>query len=447
MKVAFMMLRRSALAAWVASITLAACALDPGASDAQATGGSAGSNVGDAGGSTGSGGNAGATPDGGSGGQDGSTGGALGGRGGAASTSGHDASDGSPSDGPDDANGSHEGSDAPGGGVLGQPCNGAAECASDACVDGVCCASGSCPACQACDLNGLGTCSNLPAGATATCPEDDANCTRGCDGLGNCQPAAAGTACGPGTCMNGPDSLGFAAHVGQYVSVSVVVDRCDGSAGERAACKPTTEGDCGGLTCAVDQTCKTSCATHADCVLGSYCDEEAGACLPQKADGAPCASKVECQNRICNSGSCAGPAYNDISNPIHDQACSNDTTLNAPSCPAAAPDCSTDGSCRCGPAPACPKWMVCVNLEGDCRVAGRHPCLRSADCISGECEAGLCPFTGLYAPCTDDADHGQFDPRGVECEWPLYCGSWGNRKVVPGLPTDLPVRCYKNIGF
>jgi len=319
--------------------------------------------------------------------------------------------------------------------ALGQTCTLDPDCGSGACVDGVCCDVGSCPVCQACNLNGLGTCSAVSAGPTVACPDDDSNCTKGCDGAGNCAPAAAGTTCGSPTCMNGSDALGSAAHVGQYVSVMLERDECDGSSRQRAACQATTADSCPGqFICDVDATCRTSCSAHADCVVGYFCDFTSGVCRTQKEDGEACKAEIECQSRACVTEYVAGlyeiicgrPSLNDVANPLYAGDCNERIRGRFGRCPPSAVDCSADGSCKCGSSPPCPTWMVCV--DGTCKVAGRHPCLAASDCISGTCDSGLCPFTPLGGPCALDAlaDSGATAPTLPghdyhECVGPYVC--------------------------
>src|SRR5205814_1442806 len=82
---------------------------------------------------------------------------------------------------------------------LGATCAGAAECASQLCVDGVCCNTACAGACNACNLAGTqGTCTNLASGATGTptCSPNrcggTASCRHSCNLDGDC---AAGFSC------------------------------------------------------------------------------------------------------------------------------------------------------------------------------------------------------------------------------------------------------------
>jgi len=306
---------------------------------------------------------------------------------------------------------------------LGSPCETAADCAGASCVDGVCCGVSACPTCQACNIDGHGTCSPVPEGPTAACPDDDSNCTRGCNGAGSCVASPSGAQCGPATCSNGSDSLGAVEHVGQHVLVSLALYACDGSSGGPDACQAQTRHSCpGNLTCATDKSCRRSCSTHADCLLGFFCEAASGACVQQEPNGTPCSDEVECASRVCSfptvvmvgqlvkdlPGTCAGPGLNDVTAPHYAGDCHARTTIEYTSyprgwlpCPVSAPDCGADGSCHCGEGAACPEWMVCV--EGACKVAGHRPCLADADCAYGACVGGRCPYTQTGA-CTTDSN-------------------------------------------
>jgi hypothetical protein len=95
--------------------------------------------------------------------------------------------------------------------ALGQSCNAAAECASGACVDGVCCATPSCGVCFTCNLGGAaGTCRPVPPGAPephGLCPAQPvAMCGLNgtCNGAGACAMYPDGTSCRQGrTCFAG----------------------------------------------------------------------------------------------------------------------------------------------------------------------------------------------------------------------------------------------------
>jgi hypothetical protein len=68
----------------------------------------------------------------------------------------------------------------------GSVCSAGAECASNFCVDGVCCSSACSGQCQACNLTGsVGSCANIPNGLD---PANECAGTSTCNGAGSCSP-------------------------------------------------------------------------------------------------------------------------------------------------------------------------------------------------------------------------------------------------------------------
>ena len=119
--------------------------------------------------------------------------------------------------------------------ALGQQCGLDKECASDRCVDQVCCNSACNKRCQSCKLSGhVGTCTPHP---TQTDPENDcigtdAKCGGLCDGSGACVFPSTGTLCGKSPCM-----------------------ACDGTG--RCDKAPLDDSRCGAIDCdKLDTNCK-----------------------------------------------------------------------------------------------------------------------------------------------------------------------------------------------
>lgn len=90
----------------------------------------------------------------------------------------------------------------------GVACGVSSECASNFCVDGVCCNAACSGTCQACNIAGsVGTCSNIPSG---TDPGNECSGTLNCNGAGACQTALVNGAacstnaqCSSGFCVDG----------------------------------------------------------------------------------------------------------------------------------------------------------------------------------------------------------------------------------------------------
>jgi hypothetical protein len=147
---------------------------------------------------------------------------------------------------------------------TGQPCSGAAECASGQCANGVCCNSACTAPCFACNLAGaVGSCTAVPAGqdpgnhcqtdAPVTCRRDGA-----CNGRGDCRLQAAGSECAAASCTGAAETL---------------TRRCNGV----GTCVAAASRSCGSFACGAT-ACRTSCASPADCQPGFACG--AGRCLP-----------------------------------------------------------------------------------------------------------------------------------------------------------------------
>jgi len=148
----------------------------------------------------------------------------------------------------------------------GATCAAAADCASGFCVEGVCCATACGGACRSCAVSGSeGRCIDVPAGTdplnqcadqgAASCGTDGA-----CDGSGACRKYASGTVCGAASCSAG---------------TSMPARTCNGG----GTCLMVVPAPCGAYTCASSgDSCRTTCATTADCASGNICTM--GACVP-----------------------------------------------------------------------------------------------------------------------------------------------------------------------
>lgn len=148
----------------------------------------------------------------------------------------------------------------------GVPCELSSECASDACVDGVCCdrACGPCESCSATlkQSGADGVCGPLPSGATprlaGACPSEPlSTCglTGACDGLGACAAFEEGVACldgascRSGTCVVDPPVCSGS----QIVEGGVVVV------------------DCAPYACTAALECHDRCESALDCAAGQVC--------------------------------------------------------------------------------------------------------------------------------------------------------------------------------
>jgi len=164
----------------------------------------------------------------------------------------------------------------------GDACGAARECASNFCVDSVCC-NGKCDGqCESCAVE-KGTCkpvSGAPPAGRAKCSGEGTTCGGSCDGVngGSCAYPA-GKECSA-KCTAAQQTIG----------------KCDNAG---ACVDGPTEG-CNGFACGTDR-CKTACATNADCAEKFSC--KAGICEPA---GARCSddglSVIDADGKVVSCG-------------------------------------------------------------------------------------------------------------------------------------------------
>jgi hypothetical protein len=142
--------------------------------------------------------------------------------------------------------------------TMGNACTGDIQCASNHCIDGVCCQDDCSRFCHSCAVPGSrGTCTPIPdrADPEGECPpESGFACGRvgGCNGSGACRFQASGTGCGAaGVCSGVMETAGGA---------------CDG----RGACTPGVPRDCRPYLCEAG-ACATSCTAMGACQAGFVC--------------------------------------------------------------------------------------------------------------------------------------------------------------------------------
>ncbi|MFH2008092.1 MAG: hypothetical protein ABI333_16035 [bacterium] len=286
------------------------------------------------------------------------------------------------------------------------------QCASGFCppFDGVCCdlaCDGTCEACLASKTNAAdGTCAAVDqntdpdgecsdAGA-ASCGANGTGCN-GNSGSPGCNVYSSSTVCAAPGCSNG---------------VEGGTRYCDGL----GTCQTAGSILCDPYVCNSGGTaCLTSCAAHADCMTGFYCDGT-GVCQPKLANGGVCAIGVQCLSGLC-------PAQDGV---CCDAACGG--TCEA--CTAAKTG-GTDGTCgpvtastnpdgECTGADTCNGAGACGCADGvqngaetdiDCGGGVCSPCsqgqtcVAGTDCVSGNCPAGdgVCcnlPCSGPCVACT-----------------------------------------------
>ena len=180
----------------------------------------------------------------------------------------------------------------------GDACTANLQCASNFCVDGVCCDGACGSACESCveTYTGIadGECGDVLAGND---PGNDCS-TQGvhtcgqngfCDGSGACQPYPDSTVCGAAVCIGG--------------------DSRDASTCQGGSCVIPTPDDCELYACRTAE-CLDSCANTGDCNWqeSAYCYTASEICTDLGNDGASCTDGTQCASGFCVDGVCCDGA-------------------------------------------------------------------------------------------------------------------------------------------
>lgn len=335
----------------------------------------------------------------------------------------------------------------------GATCTMGKQCASNNCVDGVCCGSASCGVCQACNVSGsLGACANVPSGQVdvGTCSGVNV-----CNGSGGCVKSDGAGCATNAECLNAHcvDSVccnttcnslcqacsaakkgsGADGSCGNVASGTDPDNECAGtySCGGSGACQSCsdngkngseTDTDCGGPTCTkcalgkmcmsstdcLSNVCVASVCTNASCSdmlkNGAETDVDCGgASCPKCANGKMCLQGTDCTNGVCTGGICQAPACTDgVKNGTETDIDCGSTCPNkcvtGKMCSLGS-DCVT-GVCSGGvcQAPSCTD-LVKNGLETDVdcggttcatKCANGKMCIVNADCTSNICSGGVC---------------------------------------------------------
>jgi hypothetical protein len=259
----------------------------------------------------------------------------------------------------------------------GQPCGAASECASNHCVDGVCCADACEGPCRSCALaSAPGKCTPVSAGAAdprRTCADQGArSCgTDGvCDGAGACRNYRAQTACADESCSG---------------NVYTPAGACDGAG--RCVVPDTIQ--CMPFACNGPR-CYETCASDANCSPGNVCN---GNSCGKKPNGAFCSAGGECASTVCAQGVCCAGACSGIC-----VSCALSPGMGT--CNPVPPGgvdptrtCADSGAGTCGTTGFCDGGGACAT-----RALGTS-CTGGATCVDGVCCAatgcGVCQACNL----------------------------------------------------
>ena len=155
-----------------------------------------------------------------------------------------------------------------------------------------------------------------------------------CNGMGACRRYPANTVCGADSCTG---------------STAMLAARCTAA----GTCGTPMLQNCSPYVCnATSTTCRTSCATTADCAAGFTC---IGSICAKKPNGSTCAMANECESNYCQQGVCCNTGCAGTC-----MACNLATTMGtcspiapgqppvvATQCPMmASTSCGTDGMCN-----------------------------------------------------------------------------------------------------
>lgn len=304
-----------------------------------------------------------------------------------------------------------------------------------------------------------GQCARLPCQRTAQCPAGAA-CLQG--------------VCGPPECAQDSDCLGplrcFEGDCrADLCEFKAECDPGEVCIGEPPQCRLpparcTEDRECPNDTfCQLpEQACQRKCTSDAACGPESYCD---GAfCRLRCRTGSDCASTDACVDGRCQRVDCA-PVDCPPQRPLQDpQTCSCVACLADTDCATQAREgCSTANRCivcvlkstdasvcaaqglvllegccaECATATDCGLGSSC--LDGRCQPAATRDCAADADCGAGaRCDLGYCVEPGSAAPCVRQADC----PSGEACYGDGRC------RAAAQLCTDCaaPNRCVAEPG-
>jgi hypothetical protein len=280
---------------------------------------------------------------------------------------------------------------------LGQPCALPDECASNYCVDLVCCDTPCndqiCQRCDAHSVGGAGTCGYV---SSATADPDDECSTAAAPEPGSCRAeSCSGTAYACGALSEGEQS-------------QPACRRCDGTSHDPVHHADATQDLEGERRC--DSTCKKCSA--GDCVAQTATEDLFGHCAATGCFTGNCNHAGGCGHLTTGEGNCP-PC----------QTCSGATGGSCMNVPAGTQD--NEGSRKCADAcSACDGEGHCVDQQTGWG-AGLHGCTGSGTrCLDGTCitcggwmNAGYCWYQGAAGENCVTVCGSRGGTHGTNCDW------------------------------
>ena len=256
--------------------------------------------------------------------------------------------------------------------ARGQSCTNANQCATNRCVDSVCCESTCDGMCRSC---ASGTCEPIRSAEEAQCQG-----THWCDATGECRMVA-GSACS-GTCPGGfvcvdgtcrtPLPLGAACEV----DAACASNQC----ADGVCCESACLGPC--RKCRADGRCEylpTGSEEAGDCPAQDQVCGPGGECIG--TNGTVCESSADCASGFCVDGVCCDSACDGVC-----EQCASGTCEGV----VGAPD------------ETCVAPSICFGKER-CVGVGGTPCSVDGECATGHCAVedgvGICCESACDGPC------------------------------------------------
>jgi MYXO-CTERM domain-containing protein len=244
--------------------------------------------------------------------------------------------------------------------VDGQPCDEPANCASNLCVDGVCCNKACAGQCEACDVvTAPGTCSPIVGQPHGIRPA--------------CDPGTEGDACSARACDGEQDNTSCVGFVGSEVTcreqtcadgIETFSATCD----KAGSCGAVKTKKCEPYVCQGDGCGAAPCESDADCAPKFRCDSNKKDCVPKdvaSCDGDHVITNPDGTTSDCAPFKCEGSVCKDTCASVKD--CVSGYVCNAAkACVAPSSGSDASGGCACraagGNTKRAPLWLSLLAL-------------------------------------------------------------------------------------